>query len=129
MLNRRILFAAAVGFGLSTIVAHAADKAPFTPAAFEAAQKAGRPVLVEVSAPWCPVCKTQKPILSELTADPKFKNLAVFEVDFDSQKDALRALNVQKQSTLITFKGNREVGRSTGETNKASIADLLNKSI
>lgn len=128
MLTRRCTLAAlalVAAFGS----ARAADKAPFTPAAFEAAKSSGRPVLVEVSAPWCPVCKAQKPILSELTADPKFKNLVVFEVDFDSQKDALRLLNVQKQSTLITFKGGQEVGRSTGDTAKASIAGLLDKAI
>lgn len=107
----------------------AADKASFTQAAFDAARQAGKPVLVEVTASWCPTCKVQRPILSELTADPKFKNLAVFEVDFDSQKDALRALKVQQQSTLITFKDGQEVGRSTGDTNKASIAGLLEKAI
>ncbi len=131
MITRRVTLAAltlATGLGLSGL-AQAADPNPFNQAAFEAAKASGKPVLVEVSAPWCPVCKVQKPILSELTADPKFKNLVMFEVDFDSQKDVLRQLNVQKQSTLITYKGTKEVGRSTGDTNKASIADLLNKSI
>jgi len=109
--------------------AQALDAKPFNQAAFEAAKAAGKPVLVEVSAPWCPVCKVQKPILSELMADPKFKDMAVFEVDFDSQKDALRMLNVQKQSTLLSFKGAQEVGRSTGDTNKATISELLNKAV
>jgi len=109
--------------------AQALDAKPFTQAAFEAAKAAGKPVLVEVSAPWCSVCKVQKPILVELTAAPKFKDLAVFEVDFDSQKEVLRMLNVQMQSTLISFKGAAEVGRSTGDTNKASIEGLLNKAI
>lgn len=131
MLNRRTLMTAltlAASLALAGS-AHAIDAKPFNQAAFDAAKAAGKPVLVEVSAPWCSVCKAQKPILSELTARPKFKDLAFFEVDFDSQKDVLRALNVQKQSTLISFKGSKEVGRSTGDTNKASIEDLLNKAI
>ena len=108
---------------------HALDAKPFNEAAFKSAQAAGKPMLVEVSAPWCPVCKAQKPILAELTASPKFKDLVMFEVDFDSQKDVLRQLNVQKQSTLIVYKGTKEVGRSTGDTNKASIEDLLNRAL
>jgi hypothetical protein len=48
---------------------------------------------------------------------------------FDSQKELLRKLKVQKQSTLIVFKGNKEVGRSTGDTKKESIEALLAKSV
>ncbi len=72
-----------------------------------------------------PDMQAQKPILSDLKAQPRFKDLAVFEVDFDSQKDALRRLNVQQQSTLIVYKGGKEVARSTGETSKAAIEGLL----
>jgi thiol-disulfide isomerase/thioredoxin len=109
--------------------AQAAEAAAFTPAAFEAARKAGLPILVEVTAPWCPTCKAQKPILSELSAQPRFAKLAIFQVDFDTQKDALKMLRVQMQSTLISYKDDKEVGRSTGVTNKAAIEDQLNKSI
>ena len=90
-------------------------------------RRAGR--LVEITAPWCPVCRAQKPILSELTAAPQFKNLAVFEVDFDSRKDVVRAFGAQTQSTLIAFKGAKEVGRSVGDTNARSIEDLLDRAI
>ncbi len=131
MITRRLTLAAltlAAGLGLSS-VAQAADTKPFNQAAFEAAKAAGNPVLVEVSAPWCPVCKAQKPILADLTSMPRFKNVVMFEVDFDSQKDVLRQLNVHRQSTLITYKGTKEVGRSTGDTNKASIEDLLSKAL
>jgi thioredoxin len=131
MLNRRhLLRALAIATTLSIgPIASAADKQPFDQKAFEAAQAAGKPILVEVSAPWCPICKAQAPILSRLKADPKFKELVSFDIDFDSQKDLLRKFNVQKQSTLIVFKGKQETGRSTGDTNAASIGALLGKSI
>jgi thiol-disulfide isomerase/thioredoxin len=102
---------------------------PFDAKAFEAAQAAGKPILVEVSAPWCPTCKAQKPILSSLGAKPDFAKLTVFEVDFDSQKDVLRQLKVQQQSTLIVFKGRQEASRSVGDTNAASIEALLKKGV
>lgn len=109
------------------MVAHAAqpfeDKAP----AFEAAQDAGKAIVVDVSAPWCPTCAKQKPILERLEAgEPK---VVVFDVDFDSRKDVLKRLGVQHQSTLIAFKGKTEVGRSTGDTNPDSIGSLFRKGL
>ncbi len=131
MLNKRhllgtLVMAAALSLGS---IASAMDKKPFDQTAFEAAQAAGKPILVEVSAPWCPICKAQAPILSRLKSDPRFKELVSFDIDFDSQKDLLRKFNVQKQSTLIVFKGKQETGRSTGDTNAGSIETLLGKSI
>jgi thioredoxin len=131
MLNRRHLLGtlvttAALAFGS---IASAADKKPFDQAAFEAAQASGKPVLVHVSAPWCPTCKAQAPILLRLGSEPRFKELVSFNIDFDSQKDLLRKFNVQKQSTLIVFKGRQETGRSTGDANAASIEALLAKAI
>ena len=98
---------------------------PFTAAAFEAAQKAGKPILIDVNAPWCPVCKAQAPTLAALPAAPEFKGLTVFSVDFDTQKDVLRSLGVQKQSTLIVFAGPKETGRTVGDTDPASIRKLV----
>ena len=131
MLHRRpfLLALAAVGALLAVQPAGAAERTPFDAQAFAAAQAAGKPVLVEVTAPWCPTCKAQQPILAELAAAPEHAGLAVFEVDFDSQKDALRVLGAQQQSTLIVFKGSEEVGRSVGDTNRDSIAALLAKTL
>ena len=131
MLNRRHLLKTLAIVGALSLgsIASAMDKKPFDQAAFEAAQAAGKPILVEVSAPWCPTCKAQAPILSRLRSDPRFKELVSFDIDFDSQKDLLQKFNVRTQSTLIVFKGKQETGRSTGDTNAASIEALLGKSI
>jgi len=131
MLNRRhILGALALAAALSLgTAAFALDKKPFDAKAFEAAQAAGKPILLEVHAPWCPTCKAQEPILSRLSKEPKFKNMVRFNIDFDSQKALLRKFGVQQQSTLIVFKGKLEAGRSTGDTNAASIEALLAKAI
>lgn len=98
---------------------------PFDQAAFEAAQAAGKPILLEVHADWCPTCRAQEPIVSELMQEPKNAGFVVLRVDFDHQKDALKRLRARYQSTLIVFKGNKEVSRSTGETRKDAIAAQL----
>lgn len=123
----RALFASALlclGAGFA-----AAETQNFSQVAFEAAERAGKSILVDVTAPWCPTCRAQAPLLKDLFSEPKFKDLQVFQVDFDSQKDALRLLGVRQQSTLIAFKGDTEVGRSVGDTGKASIAALLAKGL
>ncbi|UYW28271.1 thioredoxin family protein [Methylorubrum extorquens] len=131
MFDRRNLFAALMLVGGLSLAgpASAFDLKPYDAKAFAAAQAAGKPILVDVTAPWCPVCKTQKTVFDKLASDPKFKDMVVYEVDFDSRKDVLRDLNVQKQSTLISYKGAKEVGRSSGETNANKIEDQLNKSL
>lgn len=130
MLNRRqVIGAIAASAALSTVTVAQAMTAKFDPKAFAAAQAAGKPILVEVHAPWCPVCKAQAPILTKLRSEPKFRELVVFQIDFDSQKDLLRQFNVQKQSTLIVFRGKQETGRSTGDSNAGSIAALLAKAV
>lgn len=100
---------------------------PFNAKAFQDAQAAGKSILIDITAPWCPVCKVQRPIIAGLQqGNPQ---LAVFEVDFDRSKDVLRQFGAQRQSTLIVFKGTTEVGRSVGDTDPASIAALVSKGL
>lgn len=131
MFNRRILLVTAAFVGGLSLAgpASAFDMKPYDAKAFAAAQAAGKPILVDVTAPWCPICKTQKTVFDKLAVNPKFKDMVVYEVDFDSRKDVLRELNVQMQSTLISYKGSKEVERSSGETNANKIEDQLNKAL
>jgi thioredoxin 1 len=130
MLSRRSFVLAAIAANAAPIaLAFATVTGPFDSGSFAAAQQAGRPILVAIHASWCPTCKAQKPILSELMAEPKFKDLIYFVVDFDSQKDAVKFFGARVQSTLIAFKGATETGRSVGDTERSSIAALLNKTL
>jgi thiol-disulfide isomerase/thioredoxin len=130
MLSRRsVLFATVAASTVFVAPALATETRTFDPESFAAAQKTGKPIFVGVHASWCPICKAQKPILSELMADPKFKDLIYFVVDFDTQKDAVKSFNVRMQSTLIAFKGATETGRSVGDRDRSSIAALLNKTL
>ena len=123
MFTRRLVLAAAAAFAFA-VPAFAADMT-FTPDALAAAQAANKSILVDISATWCPTCKAQAPIIQKLSADDKFKDLVILRVDFDSQKDVVRALGANSQSTLICFKGAKETARSVGDTDPASIETLL----
>ncbi len=128
MFTRRTLVALALALPIAAVLpAIAASK--YSPEVLAEAQKSGKPVLVDVTAPWCPTCKAQKVVLGELGKQARFKDFVKIEVDFDTQKDALRTLKATTQSTLIVYKGNKEMGRLAGETKKEAIEALLAKAL
>ena len=130
MISRRVVLAGMAAAALLTDAsAFAAEEQPFTPELFQAAQDQHKSILIEIYASWCPTCRAQKPILSDLLAKPRFKELTVLRVDFDSQKNDVRNFRANVQSTLIVFKGREEVGRSVGETKPDALAALLDKAI
>lgn len=97
----------------------------FSAAEFDKAVRSGQPLLVEITAGWCPTCRAQQAILSALLDSPDYARLKVLAVDFDQQKDVVRALNARMQSTLIVFSDGQEVGRSVGDTSPESIRNLI----
>ena len=118
---------AAFAAALSAAPLAQAAEQPYSAAAVQAAQAAGKPVIIHVTAPWCSTCAAQKPIVRALVQEPKFKDLTVFDVDFDGQKSTVRKYGVRVQSTFVAFKGAKEVGRSSDDTSKASIEKLFDK--
>jgi thiol-disulfide isomerase/thioredoxin len=126
ILRRTMLAGLALAATPRPAMAHAAA---FAAQAFESAQAADKPILLDVTASWCPTCRAQKPILGALLARPGFADMVALSVDFDSQKDAVRKLDARMQSTLVVFRGSVERGRSVGDTNAASIEALLAKAV
>ena len=124
MLTKFLKITAAAALLLSGSLAAQAGQ-PFDGKAFQQAQAAGKTILVDVTAPWCPTCQKQRPIVQEIEKEKP--SLVVYEVDFDTAKDTLKRFRVQYQSTLIVFKGANEAGRSTGETDPARIRALVAK--
>lgn len=131
MITRRTMIASlALPLLIAAQPADAADiSSIFTWEVFEAAQKEGKPIFIEIYAAWCPVCLIQRPIIEDLILSDRFKSMTYLVVEFDRQKDILRKLNAQRQATLIVFKGSTEVGRTIGDTNRASIESLMAKAM
>lgn len=129
--RRSLVLAGMAGLAIGTLnrPVRAATHAAFDMQAFERAQAEGRAILVHVTAPWCPTCKAQKPVVEKLGNTADFAKLMIFDVDFDTQTDALRLFNAQSQSTLIAFRGKTETSRSVGETDPAAIATLMKSAI
>jgi thioredoxin 1 len=123
MLNRRNILAL-TALAVTPSFAFAAKVQTYSDAAFKTAQKDGKSILISIHASWCPTCKAQAPIIKALL-DAKYKDIVAFRVDFDDQVDVVRAFGADSQSTLISFKGAKETGRSVGDTDPASIEALV----
>lgn len=125
MAKLRIILVALLA--LAAFPAWAMETREFDKAAFDAARAAGRPVVVEIWASWCPVCQQQGVVIERLKKDPELAGLVLFELDFDKDKAALRDFRVTRQSTLIAYKAGAEVARSTGVTDPAEIRAMFDK--
>jgi thioredoxin 1 len=122
--------------------AGAASFGDFTQRAFDEAQRAGKPILLDVWASWCPTCAQQEPTIRQIVADSKFSDLVILRIDFDKErarlfdklrqldeKALLRRLMVQRQSTLILYRGSKEVARSVGETDPDALREFLARAV
>ena len=92
---------------------------------FEAAQNSGKTIVVDVYATWCPTCRAQAPILDELRAEKASKDTLFVKVNFDDHKPFLRANRIPRQSTVLVFKGKKEVARSIAQTNRAALRKVI----
>lgn len=115
--------------GLLLAGAALAAAVPFNQAAFDKAVAAGEPVVVQFHADWCPTCRAQAPVVAEVLAEPRLKPLKFFVADFDSERELKRTLKVTTQSTFVVFKAGKEVARSTGQTQRAAIEDILGRAL
>jgi thioredoxin 1 len=100
---------------------------PYNQHDFDAAKTAGKPVAVVFHADWCPTCRAQAPVLKELAQSADLKPLTLFVANFDTEKLLKKSLRVTQQSTVVVFKGGKEIARSTGDTQKDALAALLHQ--
>ena len=125
MTNRRTLLA---GFALAAFTmaapAGAFEIRPYDKAEAQRAIASGRPVIVHVYAPWCLQCHVQASILDNLKNDPAYDKAMVFRVDYDNQKDVVAKLDCPR-STVIAYKGGKEVKRMSWGVTQASVVDVL----
>ena len=100
---------------------------------FDKAQSQGKIVIVSSWIKYCTSCASQMKVLNTAKkngelSDIKFDNIEYFAFDV-TDRDISNFFNVQYQTTLLIFKGNKEVYRSIGETSEKLIYEALKASI
>ena len=97
----------------------------YNEAEFIMAQGKGKTIVVDVYADWCPTCRAQAPILDELREERQNGNTLFVKVNFDDEKAFLRRHRVPRQSTVLVFKGKKEVARTIAQTNRAKLRSAV----
>lgn len=116
----------------STMIAVSASAAairPFDPQAFEALQVHNAPAIIFVHAPWCPICRAQEQTIKTVLATPKYKDVTVLTIDFDSQKALWKKFGARQQSTLIGFHGRRETARLAYNADPVKVTAVIASSL
>jgi hypothetical protein len=97
---------------------------PYTAEAVKSAMAEGKTTLLFFHAPWCPVCRAQEPKVNA-HLNGAHRDIAAFKVDYDSNTALRKELKVDKQSTLILYRGTKEVARLSYKSDDASIAEFF----
>ena len=116
------------GFFLFSSAAFSAGQ-PITATELADIEKQGKSAVISTHADWCSTCKAQDKVLSNFMKDPDYKNVVFYQLDYDNQKDLLKALKVRSQSTIIVYKNGKEVARATGDTKEAALSKLTRQAI
>ena len=83
-----------------------------------------QPVLVDFHATWCGPCKTQAPILKDLSADIKGK-ARIIKIDVDKNQALAQKHQVRSVPTLILFKNGQSVWRHAGVATKQQLLEVI----
>ncbi len=101
------------------------QKATYEAAMFDKAQADNQHIVVEVFKKGCPTCAAQQPGLK--AAKEKFPKAAFVTVDFNGDAAPIERFKAVKQSTIIVYKGSKEVSRIVGETDAEAIVAAIAK--
>jgi thiol-disulfide isomerase/thioredoxin len=101
------------------------QKATYEAAMFDKAQADNQHIVVEVFKKGCPTCAAQQPGLN--SAKAKYPNATFVTVDFNGDADPVKRFQAVKQSTIIVYKGSKEVARLVGEMDSDAIVAAIGK--
>ena len=107
---------------------NAADKyTNFSLSSLEKAKASGKTVVVNSYEPWCWSCRKQDKVL--IGAKDEFKDVVFLTYQQGKHKNIAQALNISVRTTIVVFKGKKEVARIIGQTGKTEIYSAIKKGI
>ena len=115
-------------FLLSCLSANAVEKKTnFSEEIFEKAKASGKTVVVNSYEVWCGTCSKQTKILDQ--AEKEFKDIVFLTYEQSKNKDIAQKLGIKFWTTIIVYKGDNEVARIVGQTDKETIYSAIQKGI
>ena len=102
-------------------------KTNFSEEVFEKAIASGKTVVVNSYEVWCGTCSQQTIILDQ--AEKEFKEIVFLSYEQSKNKDIAQKLGIKFWTTIVVYKGNDEVARLIGQTDKKIIYAAIQKGI
>ena len=90
-------------------------------------QKSGKTIVINSWNKYCSTCAAQTKVFDQAMKD--FKDVEFLFYEQDKNKDIAKTLGINYWTTIVVFKGQNEVGREMGLTDKDQIYSLINKGI
>ena len=114
-------------FALFTMKAFAVDKSTtFNNEIFQKAQLEGKTVVINSWNETCTTCKAQIKILDQ--AEKEFSDVLFLSFEQTRYKDIAKLLNIDYWTTIVIYKGDKEIYRSIGQTNMSKIYSTIRNS-
>ena len=115
-------------FTLFAMKAFAVDKSTtFNNEIFQKAQLEGKTVVINSWNETCTTCKAQIKILDQ--AEKEFKDVVFLSYEQSKNKDIAKKLGIKFWTTIVVYKGNDEVVRIVGQTDKETIYSAIKRGI
>ena len=115
-------------FFFLAISANAVEKKTnFSMETFEKAKASGKTIVINSYEIWCGTCGAQTKVLNE--AEKEFKEIIFLSYEQSKNEDIAKKLGIKYWTTIVVYKGNNEVSRLIGQTEKETIYSAIKKGI
>ena len=115
-------------FLLACLSANAVEKKTnFSEEIFENAKASGKTIVVNSYEVWCGTCSKQTKILDQ--AEKEYTDIVFFSYEQSKNKGIAQKLGIKFWTTIVVYKGNNEVARIVGQTDKETIYSAIQKGI
>ena len=117
-----------ISFFFLSISANAVEKKTnFSIEVFEKAKASGKTIVINSYEIWCGTCDAQTKVLNE--AEQEFKEIIFLSYEQSKNKDIAKKLDIKYWTTIVVYKGDNEVSRLIGQTQKEKIYSTIKKGI
>ena len=94
---------------------------------FEEAKASGKTIVINSYEVWCGTCGKQTKILDQ--AEKEFKDIIFLSYEQSKNENIAKQLGIKFWTTIVIYKGDNEVARIVGQTNKKIIYAAIQKGV
>ena len=102
-------------------------KTNFSMEILEKAKASGKTIVINSYEMWCGTCSKQIKVLDQ--AEKEFNEIIFLSYEQSKNKDIAKKLKIKHWTTIVVYKGNNEISRIIGQTDKETIYSAIKKGI